>query len=77
MILKTEGYIADYVLIFKGPEIPKGVQANFEQIIQATLMPAGEHAPSLMWIEIAQKQELLWYSSEAAKREIMDKLDQW
>lgn len=74
-ILKTERYVADYVLIFIKTAVPSKVQVHFQHIVQALYLPDSEFAPSPMWIDIAQKHDLLWNADE--EEELIRKLDQW
>ena len=87
-ILKTEGYVADYVLIFVDQAaIPANFQLKMRElfqglttsqfIFQALNHVTAEQPPNLMWIQIAQKAEMLWASTDEVREGILLQLENW
>ena len=87
-ILKTDGYVADYVLIF-GEHIL--IHENFYQeiektcdkshagdsIIQALNQVISRDPPNIMWIQIAQSASLLWCIFPEIESELMKTFERW
>ena len=76
-ILSTEGYIADYVLIFSDDVEMPSVQLKFLPILQAIKFPKNNLPPNTMWIQIAKCYELKFASTKATKDTISNKLNEW
>lgn len=77
-ILKTEGHVADYVLLFAAEtELRQSIKHQFKKIIQLTKMPQTEHVPDNLWIQIARTYRMLWSKDPHLEQEISTKLDQW
>lgn len=78
IVLKTQGYVADYVLLFKEETVLPAKNLYISScIVQLLEMPHSRHAPDYMWLQIARLYQIVWSCDSEVAEKLSSDLDRW
>lgn len=78
VVLRTEGYVADYVLVLTSDSgFSESIERIDNKFVQMIKFPETVYAPNVMWVEIARTYKVLWSASNEEEKIFIKKLEEW